>query len=161
MLERFGIITGPENFRERAIYGLACAYSLIEKQITESLRPYQLTTAKFNALMIIKHVGKEEGLSQGELGKRLIVTPSNITRLLDRLEQDGYIERLARKGDRRVHVIRITKNGSDILDKAWPGYYQTLLNIANLVDEKELKQISYGIMNWCSKLGDGNGHDSA
>ncbi len=67
MLERFGIITGPENFRETAIYGLACAYSLIEKQIAKSLRPYHLTTAKFNALMVIKHLGKEEGECYGFL----------------------------------------------------------------------------------------------
>ena len=161
MLEKFGINTEPSNFRETAIYGLACAYSLIEKQIASYLRPYHLTVPKFNALMVIKHIGKDAGLSQGELGRRLIVTPSNITRLLDRLEQDGYIERLSRKGDRRVNLIKITPNGSDVLDKAWPGYCQKVLYIANLIDEKELKQISQGIVGWCNKLSDGNGKKSS
>jgi hypothetical protein len=48
-----------------------------------------------------------------------------------------------------------------MLDKTWPGYYQTVLNIANLIDEKELRQISHGIVGWCSKLGDDNGNGSS
>ncbi|MFA6216697.1 MAG: MarR family transcriptional regulator [Candidatus Omnitrophota bacterium] len=152
MLKRFGINSGSENYRETAVYGLAYAYSLIENKIADYLRPFGLSVAKFNALLVVKHIGKEEGLSQGELGRRLIVTPSNITRLLDRLSQDGFIERLARKGDRRVHLIRITREGSDILDKAWPGYYKKVHTIANLMDEKKLRQVSQGIVDWCGKL---------
>jgi len=156
MLERFGISAESENFRETSIYGLACVYSLIEKQIAYYLRPYHLTVPKFNALMVIKHIGKDTGLSQGELGRRLIVTPSNITRLLDRLEQDGYIERISRKGDRRVNLIRITKNGSDILDKVWPGYRNRINELANNLTQDEQKLLSKMMLEWFSKLNNGS-----
>jgi DNA-binding MarR family transcriptional regulator len=154
ILERFCINTGKENFRETAVYALACAYSHIEKEISDYLRPYNLTPAKFNAMMVIKHAGKEFGLSQIDIGRRLIVTASNMTRLLDKLEKEGYIERFSREGDRRVNLIKISKKGSDILNRVWPGYHGKILDIANSMDKEDLKEISQLLVKWCDKLGE-------
>lgn len=154
MLKCFGIDIGEGNFKEIAVYALACAYSLMEKEISEHLRSFKLTPAKFNAMMIIKHIGKDEGLSQIEIGRRLIVTASNMTRLLDKLQKEGYIERLTRKGDRRVNLIKISKKGSAVLDKVWPGYYRKIMDVSNLLDKEELKQISRLLGKWCDKLGE-------
>lgn len=153
VLERFCINTGKDNFRETSVYALACAYSHIEKAIAEYLRPFNLTPAKFNAMMVIKHAGKKEGFSQIDIGRRLIVTASNMTRLLDNLEKDGYIERFAREGDRRVNLIKISKKGSDMLDDVWPGYYNKIIEIANLLGKEDLKQVSRYLVKWCDKLG--------
>lgn len=118
---RFGIKIGKNDMLEGAIYGLAGAYSLLEKTISNYLRPYKLTPAKFNAMMIVKHMGKNKGISQIEIGRKLIVTASNMTHLIDKLEKKGYIERLSLKGDRRVNLIKISKTGSELLDRVWPG----------------------------------------
>ena len=142
VLERFGICSGKDNFRETAIYALASAYSRIEKEISDHLRPHNLTPAKFNAMMVIKHVGKDKGLSQIDIGRRLIVTASNMTRLVDNMEREGYIERLAQKNDRRVNIIRISKKGSDLLDQVWPGYYKRIAATANQLNRDELIRIS-------------------
>jgi DNA-binding MarR family transcriptional regulator len=155
-IERFGIQLEKNNYQEASIYGLACAYSLVEKKITDYLRPFGLTPAKFNAMMIIKHIGKEKGLSQIEIGRRLIVTASNMTRLLDNLEKQGYIERFSRKGDRRVKLIKISRKGSDILDKVWPGYYEKISGIANLLDKADQKYVAHIIGKWCDRLGGKN-----
>lgn len=151
-LERFGIDTRKDKFSESAIYSLACAYSLMGKMISGYLRPFDLTPAKFNALMVIKHKGKDKGLSQIEIGRYLIVTASNMTRLLDRLDKDGFIERLNRKGDRRVNLIKISEKGSDILNKVWPGYYRKVSEIANLLKKNELKEISRLSIKWYTRL---------
>jgi DNA-binding MarR family transcriptional regulator len=152
VLERFCINTGKDNFRETSVYALACAYSHVEKAIAEYLRPYALTPAKFNAMMVIKHAGKNEGLSQIDIGRRLIVTASNMTRLLDNLEKEGYIERFAQKGDRRVNLIKISKKGSRILDNVWPGYYSKILEIADLLEKDDSKAVSRYLIKWCDKL---------
>jgi MarR family transcriptional regulator, 2-MHQ and catechol-resistance regulon repressor len=152
VLERFCINTGKDNFRETSVYALACAYSHVEKAIAEYLRPFALTPAKFNAMMVIKHAGKNEGLSQIDIGRRLIVTASNMTRLLDNLEKDGYIERFAREGDRRVNLVKISKKGSGILDKVWPGYYSKILEIADLLEKDDSKAVSRYLIKWCDKL---------
>lgn len=152
MLERFGICSGKDNFRETAIYALACAYSRIEKEISDHLRPFNLTPAKFNAMMVIKHIGKDKGLSQIDIGRRLIVTASNMTRLVDNMEREGYIERLTQKNDRRVNLIRISKKGSDLLNQVWPGYYKKIASIANQLNRDELIKISGFLLKLSSSL---------
>lgn len=155
-LERFGIQIKKNNYLEASIYGVACIYALMEKQIFDYLRPFDLTPAKFNALMVIKHIGKDKGLSQIEIGRRLIVTASNMTRLLDKLEKEGYIERFSQQGDRRVKLIKISQKGHSVLDKAWPGYYEKISYIANLLDKDEQKDIANLICKWYARLGENN-----
>lgn len=152
VLERFGICSGKENYRETAVYALASTYSHIEKKISDYLRAFNLTPAKFNAMMVIKHVGKDKGLSQIDIGRRLIVTASNMTRLVDNMEKEGYIERLTQKNDRRVNIIRISKKGSDLLDQLWPGYYKRISSIANQLNRDELINISELLLKLSSGL---------
>ena len=151
-LERFGIEIGKDNFTEGAIYGVASVYLTIEKQISDYLRPFDMSPAKFNVLMVLQHKGKKRGLSQVDIGRHLIVTASNMTRLLDRLRKEGFIERFAQEGDRRVNLIKITHKGSQMLDKAWPGYYKKLSQIAGQLDSKELRQLSKMMIHWFVKL---------
>lgn len=151
-LDKFGIEIKEGKYHEAAIYGVACAYALMEKKISDYLRGFKLTPAKFNALMVIKHKGKESGLSQIEIGRSLIVSASNMTRLLDKLEKEGFVERLSQKGDRRVNLVKISKKGSVILDKAWPGYHKGIMEVSSLLNTEELKELSRLIIKWCSRL---------
>lgn len=153
-LKHFGIKLRKDNYQETAIYELASAYLHIEKEISVYLRPFNLTPAKFNAMMIIKHIGKDKGISQAEIGKRLIVTASNMTRLLDKIEREGFIERLSLKGDRRVNLIKISKKGSSLLDQVWPGYYKKIRELANLLNQDDLRQLTHLFEKWCCKLGE-------
>lgn len=150
--EHFGIEVEKDKFHESAVYGLACAYSLLEREIAGYLRPFGLTPAKFNCLMVIKHKGRDTGLSQVEIGTSLIVTASNITRLLDRLGREGLIERTGKEKDRRVNLIKISKKGSSLLDRVWPGYYKKLTELAGLLNKEELKRTSELIIKWCARL---------
>lgn len=152
-LKRFGIELGKDNYQEAAIYGLASIYLQIEKEVSDYLRPFGLTPAKFNALMVIKHQGKEKGLSQVGIGKSLIVTASNITRLLDKLDKEDYIERLSQVGDRRVHLVRISRKGSELLDRSWPGYHDKIIELASVINKQDLTRISSLLLKWTGKFG--------
>lgn len=152
LLEQYGIRIEKEEYDKACVYGVACIYSLIEKQVSDFLRPFSLTPAKFNALMIIKHVGKEKGLSQIEIGRRLIVSASNMTRLLDKLEIDGFIERCSRVGDRRVRVIKISEKGSNILNEVWPGYHEKIKQIANYMNKQRQKDMVSLMGKWLEHL---------
>jgi DNA-binding MarR family transcriptional regulator len=149
-VQRFGLnlAGGVEN----TVYAVAGIYALLEKRITAVLRPFGLTPAKFNALMVIKHLGGQQGLTQIEIGKRLIVSASNMTRLLDKLHKEGLIERTTRIGDRRVNIIRITGKGAGILDKAWPGYAKQVRNISGLLAENERGKAAELLFGWFKRL---------
>src|SRR5580698_7089708 len=101
--------------------GMLCVYSLLYRKMEEYFKDYELTPVKFNTLLLLKHLGKDEGLSQNDISHHLIVSPSNITRLIDRLIEDGYVQRNSSKKDRRVKLIKITPEGSAILEKLFHG----------------------------------------
>lgn len=151
-LESFGINPGKGKYKEEAIYGVGLVYSALHRAVSEYLKPFSLTPAKFNVLLVIKHQGGKDGISQIDIGKRLIVTASNMTRLLDKLVKEGYVTRGAKTGDRRVNMVEITKKGSDILDKAWPGYIKTIESLAQKIDTRDQKILAKLLIKWFKNI---------
>lgn len=150
--KRFGIDFDKDNFVETSIYGIACVYALIEKEIENCLKQHGLSTSRFNMMMVIKHQSKEEGISQVDIGKRLVVTASNMTKQLDKLIAEGFVERFAQQGDRRVNLIKITQKGSELLDKIWPDYYETISGIADKIPVQDRETLSRILASWFEKL---------
>ena len=153
--KNLGFDVGKGRYHEEAVYGVALLYNVINNEISSYLKDFKLTPAKFNVLMTIKHQGSPEGISQVEISKRLIVTASNMTRLLDKLEKEKLINRTAQEGDRRVNIIQISEKGSTLLDKAWLGYIERLKNIINKLDQNDQKLISGLLIKWLTKLTEG------
>ena len=147
-----GIRDGKDRIKEEVLYNLAACYALAEKKVTQVLAPYNLSPVKMNVLLMIKHVGKKEGLSQAEIGKRMIVSASNITHLIDRLENNKLVKRTALQGDRRVKVICITKNGSDLLDTVWPVYKKEVEGMISLMPELDIKTACVVLSGFREKL---------
>ena len=103
-LENFYINSFKGKPDWEVFHGTLCVYALLENKISQYLLPFNLTAVKFNALMLIKHEGGNQGLSQNEISHHLIVSPSNITRLLDSLTKEGLISRNIHKTDRRTWI---------------------------------------------------------
>jgi len=49
---------------------------------------------------------------------------SGLTRLLDRMERDGLIERTLSREDRRQFDVAISDQGREVFDRVWPGHLQ-------------------------------------
>jgi Transcriptional regulators len=143
IFRELGVREGKDRINEEVVYNIARAYTTIENSITHFLSPYNLSPAKFNILLAAKHSGKEKGISQHTISKILLVTTSNITRMIDKLEKDAYVERIEQKGDRRVNLIRITKKGSDLLDAIWPHYKERVdKSIGSILSNPEKVQMN-------------------
>lgn len=54
---------------------------------------------------------------QSRLVLELGIDPSTVTKMLQRLERTGLVERRPDPGDRRVSVVAITAKGRDLLDR--------------------------------------------
>ena len=57
-----------------------------------------------------------------ELEGRLLLAQSNVSRLVDRLEAAGYVERQPCEEDGRGQVVALTGAGRDLLKRMWPAY---------------------------------------
>ena len=62
---------------------------------------------------VLAHLSRHEGIQQGGLAEILEIEPITLTRLLDRLEEAGLVERRAHPKDRRIRLLHLT-------DKAHP-----------------------------------------
>ena len=79
----------------------------------------------------------EEEVSPSSLAEKVGVRRATMTGLLDRLERDDMIERLAHHRDRRKIGVRLTSNGRQVLAAMLPDYYRSIAKIMTNLSEKE------------------------
>ncbi len=60
-------------------------------------------------------IGKNPGISQDKLAKKLYINKSSVARALQILEGDGFIERRQSETDRRITLVYPTKKGEELL----------------------------------------------
>jgi DNA-binding MarR family transcriptional regulator len=73
-----------------------------------------LTATQYNVLRILRGAEPEGLLCRG-IAERMISRDPDMTRLLDRLEKQGWISRQRQQDDRRVIIARITADGLKLL----------------------------------------------
>ena len=127
---------------EEMIYGVGIAYISMINVIGHYLKDADLTPTDMNILMLVKHEGKDKGISQVDLGEKLMVTAHNMTRAIQRLEKKGLLRRVIHKNDARVNLVTITAKGSKLLDDIWPGYEKTLRELAAKLSDQEQKVLA-------------------
>ncbi len=151
-MKNFYLDTVKGRVSAEAFNGLICVYSLLQRKMEEYFKPYALTPVKFNTLMLIRHLGADQGVSQNEICHHLIVSPSNITRLIDRMIADEYVERTISEKDRRVKLIKITKKGTKVLDTVFHGYGEMIQQSAYVLERSDVEKLSELLLKWFSKL---------
>jgi DNA-binding MarR family transcriptional regulator len=83
----------------------------VEERLEAALEPLGLSVAKFGVLA--KLVAAGESLPLGTLAERMACVRSNMTQLIDRLEADKLVRRVADPGDRRSIHAELTKEGRE------------------------------------------------
>ncbi len=63
-----------------------------------------------------------EGLRQYEIGERILLSKHNLSRLLDRMEKEGMLQRRPCPEDGRGSVVSITAEGRKLRRRMWPEY---------------------------------------
>ncbi|WP_342605160.1 MarR family transcriptional regulator [Peribacillus sp. FSL E2-0159] len=99
------------------------------------LAKWELRTGQFD---IISHLKEGERVTQSELASRLAVTNSNITQILSKLEDAGYIQR---EQEWKTKYISLTPNGIALRNEVVPAQEQFRAEqFANLTED-ELEQL--------------------
>ncbi len=120
-------------------------------------RQYGLTGPQSSVLRTLVNEGS---LSSASLSRRLYVTPSNITGIIDRLEKKGLVERIKKEGDRRVALITLTESGNELSNSLPDPIEKKLINeLADL--EPEHVRILAMVMNQILNLIDAKGVEDA
>ncbi len=84
----------------------------------------------------------QSGLRPFEIERRMLIAQSNISRLIDRLEGQGYVERRACEADGRGQHIAITVAGRELRRKMWPVYARAITDaVGRHLTEREAASI--------------------
>ena len=100
---------------EAAFIGLLVTSDHVRQQLEELCGARGITHTQYNVLRILRGV-HPDGHPRFEIANRLISKAPDVTRLLDRLDRQGLIERTWRPDNRRHSIARITQKGLDLLD---------------------------------------------
>jgi len=93
--------------------------SVLGGQSEALLKKHGTTEPQYNALRILRgaKLGGDDALPCLEVAGRMIARVPDITRLVDRLESNGLVERRNHPDDRRVVLVAITRAGLNLLAK--------------------------------------------
>jgi MarR family transcriptional regulator, organic hydroperoxide resistance regulator len=80
-------------------------------EMAQTLKPTGLSIPQFDVLSTLT---EQQGLSQSDLAQRLYVTKGNVSGLIDRLVDAGYVERRSAPGDRRSNALFLTTAGEKV-----------------------------------------------
>jgi DNA-binding MarR family transcriptional regulator len=104
--------------RQEATIALLRTASVVGRAIGRVLEPWNLSPAQYNALRIIRGA-ESAGIATLAIRERMIEEGTTITRILDKLEESGFIRR-DRGPDRRQVLCYATAEGRRLLDKIDP-----------------------------------------
>jgi DNA-binding MarR family transcriptional regulator len=91
-------------------------YGVLMGPVHKLLKQHQLSPPLYNILRILRGVGSD-GLSCSHIGDRMVTREPDVTRLIDRLEQAGWVKRDRCSKDRRVVTITLTPPGKKLVNK--------------------------------------------
>ena len=80
----------------------------LRAEVNEALKKHQILGIQLGLMRVLELEGSA---SQISLGRSLGIDKATMVKLLDDLERNGFVQRVAVKGDRRVKHIRITPAG--------------------------------------------------
>lgn len=93
-----------------AVTSIVRAQQIVLQRIDTVLRPLDLTFARYEILTLLSFT-KSGSLPMTKMGALLQVHPTSVTSAVDRLESQGFVERLPHPTDRRAVLASITEAG--------------------------------------------------
>jgi DNA-binding MarR family transcriptional regulator len=91
---------------------------LSDDTLAKELAPYGLQPGWFDLLAALRRAGTPYELNPTRLMLATLLSSSGMTKRLDRMEEAGLIERRADPNDRRGTLVRLTRRGKSVIDKA-------------------------------------------
>ena len=127
-----------ESFLDQSPGYLINMTALLLKRELSSLLNREKLNVTTEQWAILNRLNENSGLSQNEVAKLTFKDNANITRMLDKLEQKGFIQRQMDPNDRRTWKVSITKDGRKVRDSIELLAKEALEKALRGINEKEV-----------------------
>ena len=111
---------------------------LLRRNMDRRLQSLGLTQAQWRAIV---HLSRSEGMTQAALAESLEIQPITLTRLIDRMESAGWVERRTHPADRRAVQLYLTAQSQPILEEMHARAADTLTEATRGVAPRAQRQL--------------------
>ena len=125
--------------QQKAIVNVRYTSNFIGQYHNNYMAQFDLSMAQFNILRILR--GAKGPLSVNAVKERMVERSPNTTRLMDKLIEKGFMERVRCDSDRRVVYVSITECGLELLAKIDVDMDDATV-FANNLDDAESEELS-------------------
>lgn len=130
------------------------ANGMMAKRIEKAMEISGVVGLEVYDVLLHLEMAQGQRMRMCELAEAVLLSRSGLTRLADRLEKDGLIERQACSQDRRSTHVALTAKGLAERERAWPVYRSVIkAEFAGNLGDGEAEQIAKIFGNLCSRLG--------
>ena len=97
-----------------------------------------ISASQLSCLLVLSKTGP---LALSKLGKKVSLSPSMITSLVDQLEKKELVVRKRKTTDRRVVSIELTDKGKEKVNNTPPSFQELLIESLSYINEEEKKSL--------------------
>lgn len=113
---------------------LSRAYRAINENVNKLISTYGLNPTEFAVMELLYHKG-DQPLQQ--IGGKILLASGSITYVVDKLEEKGYLRRVACPTDRRVTFAQITEDGKKLIENIFPNHEQKIHELMSELTSEE------------------------
>lgn len=129
------------DIRQKAMLDILVTSSWITSILSGAMSSFGLTPAQYNVLRILRGADPDR-MTCSDIGSRLLDRTPDVTRLLNRLEASGHIERARSRADRRVVEVGITDRGRALLEIMDPEIKELQARVSRHLSDDDLSNLS-------------------
>jgi len=130
-----------ESAAQEALLNLLVAADHLRAHTERLCAEFGISASQYNVLRILRGV-HPAGHPRCEIARRMIERAPDVTRLIDRLEKRGWVERDRSERDRRLSISRITTAGLELLDSIAPRFELAQRDFAERVPPADCRELS-------------------
>ena len=130
-----------ESPAQEAMLNLMVAADHMRGLVDGVCAEFGITHGQYNVLRILRGV-YPEGHPRCEIINRMLERAPDVTRLVDRLEGQGLVERDRSEEDRRLSLTRITRKGLEVLEEMQPRLEEIYRDFSRRVPRKDFLELS-------------------
>lgn len=122
----------------KALTALLRSSSSVEKAVKADMTSYGLNSTEFAVMELLYNKGKQPIQM---VGKKILLASSSITYVIDKLEEKGFVSRMADPKDRRVTFAELTDEGCKIMEQIFPKHAQAIEGFFEDFSTEEIHQL--------------------
>lgn len=123
-----------EAYYKEVYFMLRKTSQFLKDHLRKQIEEHGITWQQFHALY---HIA-DEGIQFNELAKHLGCNASNMTGLIDRMSENGWVYREHAQHDRRVWLVKLTKDGIKLKDELLPKHRANIALAMGVLDDEEI-----------------------